>query len=57
MFAIGCLFPVLLFIGGAIIGALLGGSTGTMWGAISGAGLGLVMLAALFGVLRKAGKQ
>ena len=39
MFAIGCLLPAVFFVAGAILGAMLGGNSGSMWGA----GIGFVL--------------
>lgn len=39
MFAIGCLLPAVFFVAGAILGAIFGGNSGSMWGA----GIGFVL--------------
>ncbi|MBW4330522.1 hypothetical protein KY084_06490 [Stakelama sp. CBK3Z-3] len=41
MMAIGCLFPVLFFLGGAVLGGVLGGQQGSIWGAVAGLIIGL----------------
>ncbi|WNO54307.1 hypothetical protein [Stakelama saccharophila] len=57
MLALGCLFPVLFFIGGAILGAIWFGEQGSIWGAIAGLVLGtlapLVMFWAFAGARKK----
>jgi hypothetical protein len=47
MLALGCLFPVAFFIGGAILGALIAGESGAMWGAATGLGMGIAVPAVL----------
>ncbi|AKH43150.1 hypothetical protein FHS61_001150 [Altererythrobacter atlanticus] len=54
MLALGCLFPVLLAIGGAMIGAMLGGNTGTLWGGIGGLALGCAVPAIMLFALGSA---
>jgi len=57
MLAVGCLAPVLLLIGGALIGAWLGGTAGSIWGSgiglVLGLGLAAVMVGGLLGARRK----
>ncbi|MGN6279694.1 MAG: hypothetical protein ACTHM8_13360 [Sphingomonas sp.] len=57
MLAVGCLAPVLLMIGGALLGGQVGGTSGSIWGCLAGLTLGLIvpaiMLGALFSARRK----
>lgn len=57
MLAVGCLAPVLLMIGGALLGGEVGGTSGSIWGCLAGLVLGLavpaIMLGALFSARRK----
>ncbi|MBT0668816.1 hypothetical protein HT136_10605 [Novosphingobium profundi] len=52
MFAIGCLMPALLFVAGAIFGAMLGGNSGSMWGAALGFVVGCLVPVAMFALAR-----
>lgn len=47
MLALGCLFPVAFFIGGAILGALIGGESGSIWGVATGLVFGIAVPAVL----------
>lgn len=48
MVAIGCLLPLVLMAGGAVVGGVFGGTTAGLWGAAGGFAIGLIlMLAAL----------
>ncbi len=53
MFAIGCLMPALLFVAGAIFGAVLGGNSGSMWGAGLGFVIGCLVPALMLFMARK----
>jgi len=57
MLALGCLAPFLLLVGGAVIGAFLDATTGSIWGAAIGLALGLavpaILLVMLFAARRK----
>jgi|GEM_PF-3914558 len=54
MLALGCLFPVLLAIGGAMLGAMLAGDTGALWGGLGGLALGSAVPAVLLAGLASA---
>lgn len=59
MLALGCLFPVAFFIGGAILGALIAGEPGSIWGAATGLVVGIAVpavLALLFARARRKGR-
>ncbi|TPG13265.1 hypothetical protein EAH87_17585 [Sphingomonas koreensis] len=43
MLAIGCLFPVLFALGGVVLGALLDGQQGSIWGGAIGLAIGLAV--------------
>ncbi|MEQ9661289.1 MAG: hypothetical protein RLN87_01935 [Parasphingopyxis sp.] len=51
MLALGCLIPVLLGLGGLLLGAWIGGGDWVIWGGVAGLVLGtavpVVMIAAL----------
>jgi len=51
MLAVGCLAPVLLLIGGALLGAWLGGTAGSIWGSGIGLAMGLALAAVMVGGL------
>jgi hypothetical protein len=57
MLAIGCLAPVLLLIGGAVLGAWLGGTAGSVWGSVIGLAAGLAVPAIMLGALASAKKD
>lgn len=54
MLAVGCLFPFLVLLGGAILGARVGGAQGSLLGGIAGFAIGLVVPVAGFWMLRRA---
>jgi len=44
MIAIGCLAPIILGVGGVLVGNALGGSMGAIWGGVAGLfGGGLIL--------------
>lgn len=57
MFAIGCLLPALLFVAGAILGAMWGGNSGSIWGAAIGFVSGCLLPVALFLAMRRSRKR
>ncbi|QVM82302.1 hypothetical protein HT578_12625 [Novosphingobium decolorationis] len=57
MFAIGCLMPAVLFVAGAILGAILGGNSGSMWGAGIGFLVGCLMPVAMFLMAKSHGNR
>lgn len=57
MLALGCLFPVLLAIGGAMLGAMLAGDTGVLWGGLGGLALGAAVPAIMLRALASARKR
>ena len=48
MMAIGCLLPVFLFLGGAVLGGVLAGQAGSIWGAAIGLVIGTMLPAIVF---------
>ncbi|SHO63359.1 hypothetical protein SAMN02745172_01356 [Pseudoxanthobacter soli DSM 19599] len=44
MAAIGCLAPLFLLVGGALLGHIMAGAVGGLWGAGLGFGSGIVVL-------------
>ncbi|TPG38016.1 hypothetical protein EAH79_17230 [Sphingomonas koreensis] len=57
MLAIGCLFPVLFALGGMVLGALMDGQQGSIWGGALGLAIGLAVPAAWLYVLAAARKR
>ena len=57
MAAVGCLLPFLLAIGGAILGAMMAGDEGAIWGGLAGLVIGLAVPAVLFYALASARKD
>ena len=48
MFALGCLFPLIFGIGGIVLGVVLDGQQGAIWGGIVGAVTGCALPVAIF---------
>ncbi|GGO97847.1 hypothetical protein [Stakelama pacifica] len=57
MMALGCLFPVLFFLSGAVIGGIIGGQVGSIWGSASGLLLGIGIPAILFFAMARAKRR
>ena len=47
MAALGCFFPILFLIGGVVVGGMLGGQQGSVWGGAAGALIGCAALGSM----------